>query len=131
MPAGAKAFPFNYWDGLTPEQAGAMSDGGKEMHAGAGEVSMLLAINPDLVDMARANTEFPNFPETITKSPALHTAFFFSAPGSVYRMTRTGTWGDATKATAAKGEQYLEAGVQSVINLMLDIEKTFKELSLR
>ena len=92
---------------------------------------MLLAINPDLVDMARANTEFPNFPETITKSPALHTAFFFSAPGSVYRMTRTGTWGDATKATAAKGEQYLEAGVQSVINLMLDIEKTFKELSLR
>ena len=131
MPDGAKAFPFNYWDGLTPEQAGAMSDSGKEMHAGAGEVSMLLAINPDLVDMERANAEFPNFPETITKSPALHTAFFFSSPGSVYRMTRSGTWGDATKATAAKGEQFLEAGVQSVIHLMLDIEKTFQELTLR
>lgn len=78
LPEGAKAFPFNYWDGLTPEQAANVSDGGKDMHAGCGEVSMLLAINPGLVDMALANTEFPNFPETITKSPALHTAFFFS-----------------------------------------------------
>src|SRR6185295_8141768 len=116
LPEGAKAFPFNYWDGLTPEQAQAMTKGGKDMHAGGGEVSMLLAINPGWVDMEKTNTEFPNFPETITKSPALHTAFFFSSPGSVYRMTRSGTWGDARKATAAKGEQYLEAGVQSVIN---------------
>lgn len=92
---------------------------------------MLLAINPNLVDMALTNAEHPKFPNTITKSPALHTAFFFSAPGSVYRMTESGTWGDATKASAAQGEKLLEAGVQSVINLMLDIEKTFKELPLR
>jgi len=131
MPAEAKAFPFNYWDGFTPEQAAAVSNHGREMHAGAGEVSMLLAINPALVDMTRANTEHPPFPETITKSPALHTAFFFSSPGSVYRMTRSGTWGDATQATPEKGEAFLEAGVQSVINLMHDIEKTFRELPLR
>ena len=131
LPAEAKAFPFNYWDGLSAEQFGKSTEGGKGLHAGEGEVSMLLAINPALVDMERANAEFPNFPETITKSPALHTAFFFSSPGSVYRMSRTGTWGDATKATAAKGEQFLEAGVQSVINLMQDIEKTFKELPVR
>jgi creatinine amidohydrolase len=131
MPEGAKAFPFNYWDGLTPEQSGNMTQGGKDMHAGGSEVSMLLAINPALVDMALTNAEFPNFPETITKSPALHTAFFFSSPGSVYRMSRTGTWGDATRATAANGEQLLEAGVQSVVNLMRDIEATFKELPVR
>jgi creatinine amidohydrolase len=131
MPEGAKAFPFNYWDGLTPEQWGLMTENGKGLHAGEGEVSTLLAINPRLVDMEKTNAEFPSFPETITKSPALHTAFFFSAPGSVYRMSRTGTWGDATKATPAKGEKILEAGVQSVINLMADIEKTFKELPVR
>jgi creatinine amidohydrolase len=131
MPKGAKAFPFNYWDGLTPQQFGNSTEGGKGLHAGEGEVSMLLAINPALVDMERTNAEFPNFPETITKSPALHTAFFFSSPGSVYRMSKTGTWGDARKATAAKGEQFLEAGVQSVINLMLDIEKTFEQLPIR
>jgi creatinine amidohydrolase len=131
LPADAKAFPFNYWDGLTPEQAAAMTEGGKGLHAGEGEVSTLLAINPRLVDMERTNAEFPKFPDTITKSPALHTAFFFSSPGSVYRMTRSGTWGDATKATAAKGEAILESGVQSVINLLADIEKTFKELPVR
>lgn len=131
MPAGAKAFPFNYWDGFTPEQWALMTEGGKGLHAGEGEVSMLLAINPALVDMEKANAEFPNFPQTITKSPALHTAFFFSSPGSVYRMSRTGTWGDATKATAENGERVLAAGVQSVINLMADIEKTFKELPVR
>lgn len=131
LPAGAKAFPFNYWDGLTPEQWGAMTEGGKGLHAGEGEVSVLLAINPHLVDMEKTNAEFPNFPATITKSPALHTAYFFSSPGSVYRMSKTGTWGDATKATAVKGEQILESGVQSVINLMADIETTFKELPVR
>lgn len=131
LPAGAKAFPFNYWDGMTSTQFAAMSEAGKGMHAGEGEVSMLLALNANLVDMELANAEFPNFPETITKSPALHTAFFFSSPGSVYRMSKTGTWGDATKATAAKGEQLLQAGVDSVINLMKDIEKTFDELTIR
>jgi creatinine amidohydrolase len=131
LPEGAKAFPFNYWDGLTAAQAAEMTEGGKGLHAGDGEVSMLLAIDPELVDMELANAEFPNFPETITKSPALHTAFFLAAPGSVYRMTRSGTWGDATQATAAKGERFLEAGVESVINLMHDIEQTFRELPLR
>lgn len=131
LPAGAKAFPFNYWDGMTAAQFGAMTEGGKGMHAGEGEVSMLLALNPQQVDMELANAEFPRFPETITKSPALHTAFFFSSPGSVYRMSKTGTWGDATKATAAKGEQLLQAGAESLTNLMKDIEKTFQELTIR
>ncbi len=94
MPAGAKAFPFNYWDGMTSAQFGAMSEAGKGMHAGEGEVSMLLALNPNLVDMELANAEFPKFPET-------------------------------------KGEQLLQAGVDSVINLMKDIEKTFDELTIR
>ena len=131
LPAGAKAFPFNYWDGLTPEQGGTVTQGGKDMHAGGGETSMLLAIDPALVDMALANTEWLNFPDTVTKSPALHTAFFFSSPGSVYRATKSGTWGDATKATAEQGEQSLEWGVASVINLMSDIEKTFAQLNVR
>ncbi len=130
LPAGAKAFPFNYWDGMTAAQAARMTEHGKGLHAGEGEVSMLLAINPSLVDMELANAEFPNFPETLTKSPALHTAFFFASPGSVYRMTESGTWGDATLATAEKGERILQSGVESVIHLMHDIEITFKELTL-
>ena len=131
LPDGAKAFPFNYWDGMSAERWAQMTEGGLGFHAAAGEVSMILAIRPDLVDLEQLNTEFPNFPETKTKSPALHTAFFFSSPASVYRMTRSGTWGDATKASAAKGEQLLEWGVESVIDLMADIELTFQQLPLR
>jgi creatinine amidohydrolase len=61
----------------------------------------------------------------------LHNAVFFSSPGSVYRMTKSGTWGDATQGTAEKGEEILEAGVQSVINLMADYEKTIEGLEVR
>ncbi len=82
LPAGARAFPFNYWDGLTPAQFGVMSEGGKGMHAGEAETSMLLAIDPARVDMALANVEYLNFPETITQSPALHTAFFSRRPAA-------------------------------------------------
>lgn len=131
MPVGAKAFPFNYWDGMAAEQWAQMTESGKGLHAGKGEVSMILAIRPDLIDREFLNAEFPNFPETRTNSPALHTAFFFSSPGSVYEMTRSGTWGDATQATAENGEQLLQWGVESVINLMADIEKTFRELPVR
>lgn len=131
LPDGAKAFPFNYWDGIPNEKWMQVIEGGKGLHAGEGEVSMILAIRPDLIDKEHLNAEFPNFPSTKTNSPALHTAFFFSAPGSVYAMTKSGTWGDATKATADKGENYLEWGTQSVIDLMEDLEKTFRELPIR
>ena len=131
MPQGTKAFPFNYWDGMSAERWAKSTESGLGLHAGAGEVSMILAIRPELIDLEFLNTEIPNFPETKTKSPALHTAFFFSSPGSVYEITRSGTWGDATKANAENGEKYLNWGVESVINLMEDIEKTFRELPVR
>ena len=131
LPKDARAFPFNYWDGMKAEEWAQMTEQGKGLHAGEGEVSMILAIRPDLIDREFLNAEFPNFPQTSTNSPALHTAYFFSAPGSVYAMTQSGTWGDATKATAEKGEQILQWGVESVINLMEDLEKTYRELPIR
>ena len=131
LPEETKAFPFNYWDGIPAEKWAEVTDNGLGLHASKGEVSMILAIRPDLVDLDLLNTEIPNFPDTKTKSPALHTAFFFSSPGSVYEMTQSGTWGDATKATKEQGQKYLEWGVQSVIDLMDDIELTFKELPVR
>lgn len=131
LPEGARAFPFNYWDGLSAERLAGTTEGGRGLHAGDGEVSMIMAIRPDLIDRDQLDTQFPPFPTTRTQSPALHTAFFFSMPGSVHALTPTGTWGDATQATAAKGEQFLEWGVESVIDLMHDIERTFEALPHR
>lgn len=131
LPAGTQAFPINYWDALTPEQAEEYVSLAKGMHANEGEVSAMLAINPDLVDMEAANTEFPNFPEHKGPSGPVHTAFFLTAPGTVWRITESGTWGDATKATPEKGDQFLEWSVQSVLTLLDDIGRTFEQLPKR
>jgi creatinine amidohydrolase len=130
MPSGARAYPVNYWDGMTPTEAAEFFDPSNGLHANRGETSAVLAINPALVDMDRANAEFPPFPDVVNPAP-VHTAFFFSAPGSVHRATRSGTWGDATGATAEFGERYLAVVVASTIRLLDDIERTFEAMPPR
>ena len=125
MPKGARAFPVNYWDGLTAEEVAEFSGLKNGMHANAAETSAVLAINPALVDLERANAEFPPFPEFTVNMAPVHTAFFFASPGSVYRATRSGTWGDARKATPEMGERYIAAGVRSTLAVLDNIEKTF------
>ena len=128
MPAGVHAFPINYWDGLTTEEAAEFFDASNGLHANRGETSAVLAIDAGLVDMDRANVEFPPFPE-VTNSAPVHTAFFFSAPGSVHRATRSGTWGDARGATAEFGARYLEVAVEATVRTLDDIERTFAAMA--
>jgi creatinine amidohydrolase len=125
MPKDVKAFPVNYWDGSTADEVAMFSGLKNGMHANAAETSAVLAINPDLVDTERANAEFPPFPDFTVNVPPVHTAFFFSSPGSVYRATHSGTWGDARKATRELGERYLEICVRSTLAVLENIEKTF------
>jgi creatinine amidohydrolase len=130
MVPGVRAFPVNYWDGMLPAEREEFFDQAAGLHANAGETSAILAINPALVDMDRANAEFPAFPESTNPAP-VHTAFFFSAPGSIHRASRSGTWGDARGATAEIGERYLEIGAASTIRVLDDIERTFTALPER
>ena len=46
----------------------------------------------------RRTREMPPFPEVDERPAPVHTAFFFSSPGSVYRATQSGTWGDARES---------------------------------
>ena len=131
MPKGVTAFPINYWDGLTTEEVAEFSGLKNGLHANAAETSAVLAINPALVDMDRANAEFPPFPEFTVNTPPVHTAFFFTSPGSVYRATKSGTWGDARASTAEIGERYLQAGVRSTLRVLAAIEQTFKAMPPR
>jgi creatinine amidohydrolase len=123
MPAGVHAFPINYWDGMTPAEAAEFFDPSNGLHANRGETAAVLAIDPNLVDMELANVEFPPFPDVTSPAP-VHTAFFFSAPGSVYRATESGTWGDARDATPEFGERYLRVVVESTVRMLDDIERT-------
>jgi len=127
-----KAFPVNYWDGMTAEDVAEWSGLKNGLHANAAETSAVMAINPALVDLDKANAEFPPFPEyTIANTGAVHTAFFFSAPGSVFWATKSGTWGDARSASADKGERYLEVSVRSTLAVLENIEKTFTAMPPR
>ena len=126
-----KAFPLNYWDGMTAEDVAEWSGLKNGLHANEAETSAVLAINPALVDMARANAEFPPFPDYTVNTAPVHTAFFFTAPGSVYWATKTGTWGDARRSTPEKGERYLEVGVRSTLAVLENIEKTFANMPVR
>ncbi|MFI5226569.1 MAG: creatininase family protein [Candidatus Limnocylindrales bacterium] len=130
MPADVRAFPVNYWDGMTPDEAAEFFDPSNGLHANRGETSAVLAIDPALVDMDRANAEMPPFPE-VASPAAVHTAFFFSAPGSVHSATHSGTWGDARGATAEFGERYLQVVVESTIRMLDDIDRTFAAMPRR
>ncbi len=131
MPGAVKAFPVNYWDGLTPDEVAEFSGLKNGLHANAAETSAILAINPQLVDLSLANAEFPPFPEFKVNTAPVHTAFFFTSPGSMYRATKSGTWGDARKSTPEIGERYIEAGVRSTLAVLDDIEKTFAAMPRR
>src|SRR5574340_755060 len=123
LPEGTRTFPVNYWDGMTPEEAAEFFDPSNGLHANKGETSAVLAIDSRLVDMERANVEFPPFPE-VANPAAVHTAFFFSAPGSVYRATASGTWGDARDASPEFGERYLEIVSRATARIIEDVERT-------
>jgi creatinine amidohydrolase len=131
LPRDVKAFPVNYWDGMTAEEAADYVSLKKGMHANAAETAAILAIDPALVDMDKANAEFPPFPDYTVNTHPVHTAFFFTSPGSVYWATKSGTWGDARDATPAMGEKYLELGVKSTIKVLENIEKTFAAMPPR
>jgi creatinine amidohydrolase len=124
LPTGVRAFPVNYWDGMSPEESAEFFGPTSGLHANRGEISAVLAINPALVDMGNANAEMPPFPE-VTSPAAIHTAFFFSSPGSIARATKSGTWGDARDASVEFGERYLEVVTRGTLRLLDDIERTF------
>ncbi len=131
LPKTVKAFPVNYWDGMTAEDVAEFSGLKNGLHANAAETSAILAIDPRLVDLERANAEFPPFPEFTVNTGPVHTAFFFTSPGSVYWATKSGTWGDARAATPEMGERYLEVGVRSTLAVLENIEKTFEAMPPR
>ncbi|MEO8469798.1 MAG: creatininase family protein [Chloroflexota bacterium] len=124
LPAGVRAFPINYWDGMTADEAGEFFGPTTGLHANRGETSAVMAINPDLVDLEHANAELPPFPE-VTNAPAVHTAFFFSTPGSVHRASHSGTWGDAREASVEYGERYLAVVAEATVRMLDDVERTF------
>ena len=131
MPKDVKAFPVNYWDGLT-----------------ADEVAELSGLKNGLARERRRDVRGPRdqpgpgghgsrergvsaVPGVHGEHGPVHTAFFFTSPGSVHWATKSGTWGDARKSTPEMGERYIAAGVRSTLAVLDNIEKTFAAMPPR
>ena len=130
MPEGVQAYPVNYWDGMNAEEASEFFGPDTGLHANRGEISAVMAIKPALVDIDAANAEMPPFPDVTNQAP-VHTAFFFSTPGSVHRASLSGTWGDAREATAEFGERYLSVVTDATVRLLDDIDRTYAAMPPR
>jgi creatinine amidohydrolase len=130
LPAGTRAYPINYWDGMTADEAGEFFGPTAGLHANKAETSAVMAIDPAFVDIEHANAEMPPFPE-VTSPAAVHTAFFFSTPGSVHRATHSGTWGDARESSPEYGERYLQVVTEATLRMLDDIERTFEAMPAR
>lgn len=125
---GAKAFAITYWDALPPDEAHDFLSLDTGLHAQIGETSAILAVDELLVDMEKAAPEWPEFP-----TPELNTLlpFFFSSPGTMYRATRSGVWGDPRGSSAEKGRRFLDQVEKSCVDLIASIEATFEAIPPR
>ena len=99
--------------------ASLMQDQANVMHACEGETSMMMRVEPDLVDKSDLAS---------LKSMGEDGKKFLSAGHASYRwrpfahVTGNGIAGDPTNATVEKGEALLEAGSEAVAALITDAE---------
>ncbi len=88
---------FEVWDGLG--------------HAGEGETSIMLAINPKLVEMKHAKGVVPDLPLHIQIKWAFE------------ELTPYGATGDPSKATREKGEKMRDALITYVVSFVREMDK--------
>ena len=100
---------------------------GGAAHAGEYETSLYLALRPELVEMDKAVDERTPLPPSfqIDLLAGIH------PEGSGAKMvpywssqTASGVLGDATKATVDKGEKFLEAAVEGLVDLIRELRGT-------
>jgi creatinine amidohydrolase len=101
------------------------SDFGGTSHAGEYETSLYLALKPDLVDMSKAVDERSPFPPSFW-SDLLDGGYPRSSGARLVpywsSLTASGVMGDATKATKEKGEKFLDAAVEGLVDLIRELK---------
>lgn len=85
------------------------------IHADEIETSLLLALAPECVDMDKAVSEYPAFPADFGMR---------STPWDT--ISRTGVFGDATKASAEKGRVMLDAVTARAVELVEAFKKSVR-----
>jgi creatinine amidohydrolase len=120
---GTIVFPFNYWDALPPDELDEYLGAKVGLHANIGETSAVMAVDESLVDLDKAVREYPDFPSQPT--PAMISAYFFSARGTLPRASRSGVWGDPSGSTAERGRRYLDQIEEACVRFVAQVELLF------
>ncbi len=128
VPDDTKVFGFSYWHTLTPEEGKKYLGWDAGWHANIGETSVVLAIRPDLVDMSKAPKEMPTLAKT---SLVALNAVSMGTGIWRYVVPGTGIWGDATKSSKEKGEEYLSMIMNGMEKAWKDTEDAFKVVEER
>ena len=123
LPKGTIAFPFNYWVALPAEQLAKYLSAEVGLHANVGETSAVLAVDPTLVKLGHAVREYPKSP--VEPTPAMVSAYFFSALGTLPRASQWGVWGDPSKSTAERGREYLDQIEEACVHFVENVESIF------
>ncbi len=120
----------NHWGLRKAREVGKTvreSDFGGTSHACEFETSLYLALKPELVQMDKAVDERSPLPASFQTDLLAGKR----ADGSIATlmpywstMSVSGTRGDATKATREKGEQFLEAGIEGLVELVRELKAT-------
>ncbi|MGV3552236.1 creatininase family protein [Rhizobium sp.] len=109
---------FGMPDGVITPEAKAL-----DIHAGDIETSVMLAIAPDRVDMARAQ-DFPSAQSAYAKRFRHLRAYGPHAFGWMMSdLNADGAAGEATAATAEKGEKLLTHAVNGLVELVDDVDR--------
>ncbi len=80
------------------------------VHACEFETSLMLAVEPSLVDMKKACREYPK-----------HDNGYFFGSTPMGDLSESGVFGDATQATAAKGAAMIDAFVERMVRIVHDV----------
>ncbi|MCY4545345.1 MAG: creatininase family protein, partial [Gemmatimonadetes bacterium] len=120
----------NHWGLRQAREVGKAlrdSDYGGTSHGGEYETSLYLVLKPDLVEMDKAVDNRSPLPNSF-KTDLLAGGH---PEGSDARMvpywssiSPSGVMGDATKATKEKGEKFLEAAINGLIELIRELRQT-------
>ncbi|WP_045392894.1 creatininase family protein [Falsirhodobacter sp. alg1] len=92
------------------------------IHAGDMETSVMRALHPDLVQMDHAR----NFPASVAGLPGRHLGLSPSGKlgWQAQDMNAAGACGDATKATAEKGQAFIDHAAREIVALLREVHDT-------
>jgi len=101
----------------------ALAETSNDVHAGEIETSTSLAVRPELVDMSKAKAMVPKFSSRYLDFTSKYSVGWYAR---TERISKSGVFGDPTRASAEKGQRIWEISIRHLVSLV----EHLKELSL-